>query len=227
MTYNVAGCVGRQDRFNSERILRVIEEADADVMALQEVYDPRGGGEFLAKLREMGFATIHFGPAVRDQEGHYGNALMIREGDGLVDELDLSVSRKEPRSAIRANFSRGDWEIEVIATHLGLSPTERSEQIHRLSDWLGDSDQRMKVRFVLGDLNEWRWFSSCEKLIARHFGVGERLRTFPSWFPIFGLDRILVSGDAEMAQFRWWRLNGPSVRAASDHLPLLMEWCGE
>ncbi|HZA56701.1 MAG TPA: hypothetical protein VE616_20825, partial [Candidatus Udaeobacter sp.] len=50
------------------------------------------------------------------------------------------------------------------------------------------------------------------------FGQAPRLRTFPSRFPVFPLDRIWVSPPS--ALIRLSIFNTPLTRIASDHLPL-------
>lgn len=222
MTYNVAGHIGRQHSFDAERIVRILGDTDADVVALQEVYEPTRGEGLISALQELGYRTIHFGPAVRHREGKYGNALLIRASADRIEECDLSVRDQEPRSAIRADFRHGEERIRVAATHFGLLPWEREKQIERLGAWLDELPDPVDRRFVLGDLNEWWPFSNRETLIRDCLGQGRRLRTFPARFPLLRLDRILV--DRPTAKMEWRRVDHPEVAGASDHLPLLLEY---
>ena len=59
---------------------------------------------------------------------------------------------------------------------------------------------------------------SVEGCLHRRFGPMPSLRTFPSRFPVFALDRIWVQPRASLLDVRVHRT--PLARRASDHLPL-------
>jgi endonuclease/exonuclease/phosphatase family metal-dependent hydrolase len=70
----------------------------------------------------------------------------------------------------------------------------------------------------MGDLNEWFPPGRPARWLHRHFGWGPAPPTFPSTFPLFALDRILVRPPAALVELRV--LRSPQARIASDHLPL-------
>ena len=82
-TYNIRKCVGTDRRRNPERILDVLDEIDADVIALQEA-DRRFGNRLSAiphhLLLEHGtYRPVEIGG--RPQSiGWHGNALLVRNG---------------------------------------------------------------------------------------------------------------------------------------------------
>src|SRR5206468_7922998 len=74
-SYNVHRAIGRDRRCEPERILAVLREIDADVLALQEVEAHDDGGDMLAWLAtETGFQPVA-GTTLMRHDGHYGNGL--------------------------------------------------------------------------------------------------------------------------------------------------------
>ena len=78
-TYNVHRCIGRDGRFDPDRVMTVLAELDADVLALQELQWQSTQAlhlldQFAAKL---GHQPIP-GPTLLRPDGHYGNALLTR-----------------------------------------------------------------------------------------------------------------------------------------------------
>jgi len=71
---------------------------------------------------------------------------------------------------------------------------------------------------LLSDFNEWLPTGRSLRWLHTHLGKTALVRTFPSWFPIFALDRIWVSPSAALTEICCLRT--PLTRVASDHLPL-------
>ena len=59
MTYNVHSCVGGDRRYDPERILKVLREIDADIIALQEV-----GGLMAGEQEQASFFADRLGMSV-------------------------------------------------------------------------------------------------------------------------------------------------------------------
>jgi len=217
-TYNIHRCVGRDGLLRPERILRVLLELRADVVALQEVETRDDGGlDLLAMFTaETGMTAIP-GHNLFKHGAHYGNALLTRLPVVSVERPDLSFPGREPRGAIVAQLDWGGAPLQVVATHLGLSGRERRWQIQQLLAWLRAAPAGIQV--LLGDVNEWWRRSRVQRWLDAHFGTAPPgPATFPSWYPLLALDQIR----ARPAHL----LRGPSVhtsplaRRASDHLPL-------
>ncbi len=153
-TYNVHRCVGRDGRRDARRVLAVLRELDADVIALQELeWQPAAALDLLAEFaRELGCAGIA-GPTLLERTGHYGNAVLTRLPVGAVHRVDLSVPGREPRGALDLVLEAPRGALRVIATHLGLAPAERRRQIRRILALL--APVRPEPVVLLGDLNEW------------------------------------------------------------------------
>jgi endonuclease/exonuclease/phosphatase family metal-dependent hydrolase len=108
--------------------------------------------------------------------------------------------------------------IQVVATHLGLRPGERSRQARLLLERLEGSSVDLSA--LLGDLNEWQLWGGALGWLRRRFrdSRGPAPRTYPARLLLFALDRIWVRpADALLGvQAHRTRL----ARLASDHLPL-------
>jgi endonuclease/exonuclease/phosphatase family metal-dependent hydrolase len=221
-TYNVHGCVGRGACADPARTLGVLRELDADVIALQELrWQPEEAlhvlADFSARLGYHGIA----GETLLKPDGHYGNALLTRLEVRDVERVDLSVLGREPRGAINVALAGRYGPLRVVATHLGLAPRERRDQMKSLLAML----ERGGAPVVLmGDLNEWFLWGRPLRWLRRHFGRMPSPRTFPSFLPMFALDRIWVEPHRLVREVRVHR--SALARAASDHLPVVatLDW---
>jgi endonuclease/exonuclease/phosphatase family metal-dependent hydrolase len=71
---------------------------------------------------------------------------------------------------------------------------------------------------LLSDFNEWLPLGRPLRWIHTELGKTGLVRTFPSRFPLFALDRIWVSPPAALRELCCYRTQ--LSRIASDHLPL-------
>jgi endonuclease/exonuclease/phosphatase family metal-dependent hydrolase len=202
----------------------VICELDCDVVALQEVdsrYHAEGCVDQFERLAELTKLRAIAGPALRDHRGHYGNALLTRLPVVRVSHFDLSVGRREPRSALDVVLAApGAVPLRVVATHLGLSGRERRAQIRRLLQILGE--RPLPARLVLlGDMNEWHPFAPRLGQLNASFHTTRRVRSFPAHCPLLALDQIWVTRPGRLLAPRAHR--SPLARIASDHLPIRAE----
>jgi len=219
LSYNIHECVGLDRRRDPTRISEVIKESSAQIVGLQEVHSDSSGEDHLHQMNYLAAATglqAVAGPAVERRNGHYGNVLLTSCNVVAVNKLDLSYPGREPRGAIDADIEIGGDVVRVIVTHLGLSPAERRFQVRKLLTAL--SEQRTETVIVLSDFNEWLPTGRSLRWIHTHLGKTALVRTFPSRFPVFALDRIWVSPPASLRQLCCVRT--PLSRLASDHLPL-------
>lgn len=79
----------------------------------------------------------------------------------------------------------------MIATHLGLQPTERRWQVKQLLNL--KSQQEADISCLLGDVNEWLLWGRPLRWLHRHFNASPHLATFPARWPLFALDRIWIT----------------------------------
>jgi endonuclease/exonuclease/phosphatase family metal-dependent hydrolase len=201
------------------RIARVLSGLDAQLIGLQEVGTDFEGGkksgqmEYLAKA--TGLQAIP-GHTIERQTGPFGNVLLTRWRVVESRLLDLSVPGREPRGAIDAHLSIDGEIVRVIVTHLGLRAAERRYQVRRLLEALSHGQSRFIV--VLGDINEWVLRSRPLRWLYGRFGTPPAPRTFPSWCPLFALDRIWVLPREMLLGVHAHAT--PLTRIASDHLPI-------
>jgi endonuclease/exonuclease/phosphatase family metal-dependent hydrolase len=216
-TYNVHSGVGIDRRFRPERILAVIAELEADIVAMQEVLSPVTGFDVHERLRdETGFhlATM---ATMQLAGGTFGNAVLSRWPIVDVVEHSLSVGEREPRGALDVMLDRDGHKLRVIATHLGLSGAERREQAARLLDIVQNGPDIPTV--LAGDFNVTSARGKELRECRQHFGHSHAPRTFPSIAPVLPLDRIFVTPCSALSAIEVHRSR--RARIASDHLPLV------
>lgn len=216
-TYNIHDCVGRDGRFDPQRIVEVLIELDADLIALQEV-TVDSAGELIERFESATTTRAIDGSLFERGVGRFGNLLLTRAA--VIDTRlhDLSVVGREPRGCIETVLEVADGSFTVLATHLGLKSSERRAQITHLSSLVR---LRHSAQLLLGDFNVW----SCALVFRPLQALGfdhEAVRSFPTWpVPLVALDRILVRPPANL--IRCWRHDSALARVASDHFPLIAE----
>jgi len=216
-TYNVHRAIGSDGRADPARILAVLREIDADVYALQEVEAHDDGADMLAWLgRELGVHAVP-GTTLKRKDGHFGNGLLTRCPVRGKRITDLSWRGREPRGAIAIDLDCGGKDLRVVATHLGLRPAERRDQVQQLLHLFRERPDDHSV--LLGDLNEWFLWGRPLRRLHRHFKSTPSLATFPSFLPVLALDRVWTHPRRMLKRIAVHKT--PLARRASDHLPLV------
>ena len=221
-SYNIHKCKGLDGAVRPDRIIAVLGEIDADLIALQEVDRRFGTRSGLLDPKEILRATgMHLLLQSDAPHGHgwHGNALLVRSEPKFYLRERIKLPGLEPRGAIFAGtrsrrgqisrHRRPPWIAAPVAARAGgrrCSPP--SSNLPRLPT------------ILLGDFNEWRRRRrSALGVLEPMFGVAPSVLSFPSMRPMFPLDRILgwpagLVSDLEVH-------DSPLARQASDHLPLL------
>jgi endonuclease/exonuclease/phosphatase family metal-dependent hydrolase len=225
-TYNVHACVGRDGRYDPDRVATVIQELDADVVALQEFTYP---ASVAIESREPVVLTTldryqcALGPTRRRRRQEmtecFGNALLSRHRIVETHRIDLSVDRREPRGAVAATIDVGGTMLHVLAAHLGLRLRERRFQVRQILDYLDSVRDMLFV--VLGDFNDWLPGRSVAHVLDDRLGRPPRPGSFPAFWPVVPLDRIWVHPARALA--RTFAHATALARVASDHVPLVAE----
>jgi endonuclease/exonuclease/phosphatase family metal-dependent hydrolase len=220
-SYNIHKCVGTDGRRDPARVADVILELDADVVALQEAdmrFGARNGLLDMGKLRELGGYRYAEGLGSRSaSHGWHGNVVLYREG--LVQKLHkIDLPGLEPRGAIVLELEYEGVPVRIIAAHLGLLRRSREQQVSLLLQAADPADHRAVI--VVGDMNEWRLGRrSALKLFEPHFGpIDQGVASFPSRFPLWSLDRVLVSRNMKVLDVEAHATK--LAQEASDHLPV-------
>jgi endonuclease/exonuclease/phosphatase family metal-dependent hydrolase len=223
-SYNIHSCIGLDRKCSPARIASVLKELDCDIYALQEVDNEPGNDEDSKQLEYLSAATgMAAVPGMRivRHSGEYGNALLTRFPVISVHRHDLSYGKwLEPRGALDVELDVGGRALRVIATHLGLSRSERRFQWRQLLAAIASSPPDHPT-IVLGDMNEW--FPRAGTLRDAHDILGEALAPpeFPSFWPFLALTRIWVRPVDSIVAVKVHTT--PLSKRASDHLPLRAE----
>ncbi|MGB8477161.1 MAG: endonuclease/exonuclease/phosphatase family protein [Candidatus Acidiferrum sp.] len=231
-TYNIHKCRGLDGRVRPERIAQVLEELDADIVALQEVVGWDGHGRKHDQARYFAEALGYHGELGenrRHKGAAYGNLLLSRLPVLSTQNHDISTRGRERRGCLRADVKMGKGRVlHVFNLHLGTSFFERRKQARKLFHSEILSDQNLTgSRIILGDFNEWtrgltsRLFSSYFQNpdVLEHLG---RTRTYPGFMPLMHLDHIYFDRSLKLENLVLHRSR--TALLASDHLPLIAEF---
>lgn len=225
-TYNVHRCRGLDGRTRPERIAEVLQEIDADVIALQEVLGVGPGQD--GQAQQIG-AALGMGwvmASTRALRGRaYGNVVLSRLPIVHQTRYDLSWKTCEPRLCQRVDVHRQGLPLHVYNVHFGTAILERRVQAERLAGIV--SDRRVTgPKVVLGDFNEWTRGPASALLAERLSGVDlagrlRRPRSYPGVLPLVHLDHIYYAGAVTVERVELVRTRRTLI--ASDHLPLVAE----
>ncbi|HEY8595794.1 MAG TPA: endonuclease/exonuclease/phosphatase family protein [Devosiaceae bacterium] len=222
-TYNIRKSVGTDWRRRPDRVLAVLREIDADVVALQEI-DRRFGSRIASLspgdiVEGAGYQPIDF--SVRAQSlGWHGNTILVRNGIRVLDTRRLVLPALEPRGAVLADLEIGSRRLRVVGMHLGLLGTWRRKQADAVLDHLEDLEEPLPT-IMMGDLNEWNIWSGCLRHFERHHHIAAPGPSYPSGRPILPHDRIMTTTDLGITNAGVHR--SALSRIASDHLPVWAE----
>lgn len=213
-SYNIRKAVGLDWKRRPDRILGVLSEIDADVVALQEA-DRRFGRRRTALPVDMLADNAHgvADVAVATQSiGWHGNAILVREDRlSIVESARLELPALEPRGAVMTIVRTGDRMLRIVGVHLALLKRHRLRQLDALHAHIRRRDALPTV--ILGDFNEWG-----PKLSIEGFETVTPGNSFHAARPVAPLDRLLLSPDLTAATSGVHRSD--LARVASDHLPV-------
>ncbi len=223
-TYNVHRCRGLDRRTIPARIADVLQEINADVIALQEVVGagPQGAGHAEALGAALGMGWV-MAPTRHLRSHLFGNVVLSRYPIRHHAQYDLSWRTCEPRACQRVDLSIDDHTLHIYNVHLGTALLERRFQAVRLAAIV--HDRRIEApKVVLGDFNEWMRGLATATLTERLQSIDirthlRRRRTYPGFFPILHLDHIYYEGHVEVVSVELPRTRRALI--ASDHLPLV------
>ena len=238
-SYNMHKAVGLDGRRDPHRILRVLQEIDADIVALQEA-DKRIGGRGSTVPHELidsygMYKAVHFG--VRHKRmlekarkhtdkllnintrniGWHGNAILVKRHIGVLSCAALELPMLEPRGAVMAELLVGDRPLRIVGMHLDLSGLWRRRQMRAILDSIDRRPQKMPT-ILMGDTNEWRTFAGCLNDLEPDFHIAPTGPSFHARHPVAQLDRIIVHRELNIEAAGVH--TSAAARRASDHLPI-------
>ncbi len=215
-SYNIRKAVGLDWRRDPDRIVDVLAEIDADIVALQEA-DRRIGAragvlplDRLSQDLSYEVADISVRP---DSHGWHGNVILYRRDLRLTETSRINIPVIEPRGAVSARFSVP--HLEVIGAHLGLTPGRREKQMKTLAEYARAQPHPV---IVAGDLNEWKADITA---FGAHATVISPGASFHAANPRAPLDRFVLFGGVSCTSA--WVHQTRLATEASDHLPVVMD----
>jgi endonuclease/exonuclease/phosphatase family metal-dependent hydrolase len=238
-SYNMRKAIGLDRRRDPQRVLDVLHEIDADVVALQEA-DKRFGGRGAAVPHELidthgVYKPVHLGVRHRrvlDKArkhtdkllklntrniGWHGNAIRVKRHIGVLDCAVLELPTLEPRGAVMAELLIGDRPVRVVGMHLDLSGIWRRRQMRTILEAIASRPQRIPT-VLMGHTTEWRTDAGCLKELEPEFHVAPTGPSFHARHPVAALDRIIVHKDLRIEAAGVHMSH--NARRASDHLPI-------
>lgn len=229
ISYNIHHGEGLDGKLDLERIAKLITEAGADLVALQEV--DRGaartkGLDIPAELGRLTGMTAVFRKNFDLKPGEYGNAILSKLPVKAVANTWLPlISANEQRGFLQVTVRVGKRRLMFASTHLdyrGNVEEDRLAGVAKIREILAEEREKTDWQIVAGDFNA-RPDSQTYATMTADFkdawalvGKGEGF-TIPVKQPRARIDYV------------WARGSVTPVRAevlqseASDHLPLLVE----
>ena len=218
-SYNIHKAVGIDRSRDPDRILSILREIDADVIALQEADRRLGARESVLPLEDIGHAgyrPVSLSTKPRSL-GWHGNAILVRRDIEVIDVAPVPLPVLEPRGAIRADLSIHGHHVRVVGMHLDLSGLRRRHQVRSILEHTAECAPDVPT-VLMGDMNEWSSKAGC----FREFGDGWTVlspgRSFPTRRPVAALDRIIFSDEYALVDTGVHHSVLSSV--GSDHLPV-------
>lgn len=242
LSYNIHRAIGLDRRFAPERIVEILKGHDADIVLLQEVDEgaPRTRELELAKelAEAAGYPHYVMGHNVSLRKGWYGNATLSRFPILRERNIDLTIGNKKRRGCQHTtidvrNSKNKSYPLEVFNIHLGLSARERQKQAGVLVSSKEYKDLDLDTACLIGgDFNDWRSLLRALFIEGLEFncatdkdnkkGLPAALKTYPSFAPTGGLDRMYYRGSLSFLSAKRCRYKVSKV--ASDHLAIITEF---
>jgi endonuclease/exonuclease/phosphatase family metal-dependent hydrolase len=219
-SYNIRKGIGADRRRNPDRILDVLREVDADIVALQEADRRFGEREGVIPLHMLDehseWKPIVYGMKARSL-GWHGNTLLVRKTIDVLDFEAIHLPSLEPRGAVMADLRTSAGVIRVVGMHLDLSGLWRRRQAATILAHLASCTHRHPT-VLMGDLNEWTRAAGCLRDFSGDYTIADTGPSFHARRPMGRLDRIMVSPELKIGACGVHAT--AESRKASDHLPI-------
>ncbi len=218
-SYNMRKGIGLDRRRDPGRVLSVLGELDADIVALQEA-DRRFGARASAIPLQMFADHSDYVPIRLDSRPHsigwHGNALLVRKDAEVEESHALHLPMLEPRGAVAATVRIGGTRLRAVGMHLDISGLRRRQQARAILSHIAEGEALPTI--LMGDCNEWRARGGCLSDFGEHHLLIDTGHSFHSRRPVARLDRIFASPDLEAIEAGVHI--SPLAARASDHLPV-------
>ena len=230
LSWNIhKGIGGRDRRYSLQRIIDCIDHERPDLVCLQEVDRLVGRSDFDDQPRLLGQSLnlqSTFQANVPVSNGTYGNLILSRWAVGSTHRITLKRGIRKSRGAQLIHVETPEGVLHLVNTHLGLDERERHWQIDFLLEHELFQSSSVIPTFIAGDFNDWRNTLAEQSLANYGFqqvtSPPSDYRSFPSWLPVGGLDKVFVRGEVTTERVKVVRTS--LARVASDHLPIVVDF---
>ncbi|MGD8702333.1 MAG: endonuclease/exonuclease/phosphatase family protein [Desulfosarcina sp.] len=236
LSYNIHGCVNSRRQIDVKTISKIIGSIKADIIALQEVDTEKPISKNINQAKTisayLGMDYLYF-PVEKTGRHAFGLAIFFRypvvnTNIFLLPNLYRRLKMRK-RGVIRITLHTLKGNIHIINTHLSVYKLERYFQLISVLGWNNLSNLSLEEPVIFcGDLNANPTSLIYRKLSRYLIDIQRKAYhtvkpkpTFPSKFPIFRIDHILVSNHFRI-------INAEVVKneltlKASDHLPVVAD----
>lgn len=225
MSYNIRYTLGMDEKYDIDRIAKVIIQQAPDIVGLQEISD----SIMAAKLGELTGMNYVFGPSQESMK-EYGDAILSKHPFEWVGNLSIpsASSSRYQVMGIDVDLSEvygEDAEIRFLNTHFDWLRSIGSQQARLASVdviELGFMSKENLPAILTGDLNAEPNSAPLQKLKKNgwiYMQGGKELYTIPVVNPEKEIDYVLIRPK------KAWKIVNIHVvqeQVASDHLPIVM-----
>jgi endonuclease/exonuclease/phosphatase family metal-dependent hydrolase len=212
-------------RTQIRRIIDVLGEIDADIVALQEVFASEHGRQSqLESIASELNLDAAFGRCCSIGGRPYGNAILSRWPILSTKTFHLAWTRRQQRGCIRADVATPLGRIHAYNIHMGTSYFERR---HQIQSFITDDHVLNGIegpRVLVGDFNEWVRGLTTKVLSEKFESLNlqmhvKRRRSYPGLLPLLHLDHMYFERPLQVQRAELIRTR--LAKVASDHLPLV------
>lgn len=226
LSFNIHHGEGIDGVLDLERIVSVISQSGADVVALQEVdvhFRERSGFEDQAKKLAESLGMYYIFGANIDLEPlqpgaprrQYGNAVLSKYPILYHQNYHLSSLGQEQRGLLEAVIDVDGTQLCFYSTHLG-TVEQRLTQVNELLEITG---KRAGPKIIAGDFNSVPGSDPIKTMatVYKNVFADMTVYTAPSNWPTSQIDHIFTSDDLLVVEAQVVRIN----QVASDHFPIM------
>ena len=130
LTWNVHGCVGRDRVCDLDRVARVLEAAQPDISALQEIDSrttkvARDPFSYFGQL--FGWTSVA-ARTLAARDGHYGHAVPAADVDARARDLSVAPASAAPRPDLVQRPARADDDRDAARRRSRLGPSAAARE---------------------------------------------------------------------------------------------------
>ncbi len=238
LSYNIhKGFNWTQQKYYLNEVRELIESSEADIVFLQEVvgqssnYKEKGlidaQFEFFA---DSIWPYYSYAKNSIYESGHHGNLILSKFPILSWENIRISTNSREQRGLLSCKISLPKTQSKnlfVVCVHLDLLNRGRQIQYRLIKDYIQSLSFPQEVPQILaGDFNDWnqKAFHVLENelnMVEVHkYQYGSHAKTFPSFLPLFKLDRIYTKNITIINSMVLKKNKNSNF---SDHLPLFCE----